>query len=264
MSGAARPIHWHGRPLGGTRFPAICAPLVGRTREQLLAETGAVAAKQPDLLEWRVDFFEGIADTAAVVALAADIKRAAGGIPLLFTRRSSREGGETIALSEPQVTALCKAVCAGGAIDFIDWEMSSQPEHLREVRQAARAAGVQLVLSFHDFQATPAREALLQRFALAAQLGADVAKIAVMPQGMDDVLTLLAATDEASRTLSIPVISMSMGGAGAVTRLAGGLFGSALSFAVGERASAPGQWPIAELETALALLCKASGGEVER
>jgi 3-dehydroquinate dehydratase I len=50
-----------------------------------------------------------------------------------------------------------------------------------------------------------------------------------------------------------------MGGAGAVTRLAGGLFGSALSFAVGEQASAPGQWPIEELETALALLRKASG-----
>lgn len=259
MSAAPRPIQWRGRPLGGTRFPAICAPLIGRTREQLLAETANVAARQPDLLEWRVDFFEGIADTTAVVALAADIKRAAGGIPLLFTRRSSREGGEPIALSEGQVAALCCAVCAGGAIDFIDWEMSSEPQPLAQVRDAARAAGVQLVLSFHDFQATPPREALQQRFALAAQLGADVAKVAVMPRGMDDVLTLLAATLEASRTLPIPVISMSMGGPGAVTRVAGGLFGSALSFAVGERASAPGQWPIAELETALALLRKASG-----
>jgi hypothetical protein len=37
---------------------------VGRTREALAAETAAVAAKRPDLLEWRVDFLEAIADTA--------------------------------------------------------------------------------------------------------------------------------------------------------------------------------------------------------
>jgi 3-dehydroquinate dehydratase I len=255
----ARAIQVRGRPLAGGRVPAVCAPLVGRTRERLLAETAAVAAKRPDLLEWRVDFFEGIADTKAVVDVAAALKQAAGEIPLLFTRRSSREGGEPIALDEARVVALCGAVCASGQVDLIDYEMSQDAQHVAQVRDAARAAGVQLVLSFHDFQATPAADALQQRFALAQQLGADVAKIAVMPRGMDDVLTLLAATLAASDALRIPVISMAMGGAGAVTRLAGGLFGSALSFAVGEQASAPGQWPIEELETALALLRKASG-----
>jgi 3-dehydroquinate dehydratase I len=255
----ARAIQVRGRPLAGGRVPAVCAPLVGRTRERLLAETAAVAAKRPDLLEWRVDFFEGIADTKAVVDVAAALKQAARDIPLLFTRRSSREGGEPIALDEARVVALCRAVCASGQVDLIDYEMSQDAQHVAQVRDAARAAGVQLVLSFHDFQATPAADALQQRFALAQQLGADVAKIAVMPRGMDDVLTLLAATLAASDALRIPVISMAMGGAGAVTRLAGGLFGSALSFAVGEQASAPGQWPIEELETALALLRKASG-----
>jgi 3-dehydroquinate dehydratase I len=255
----ARPIQVRGRPLAGGRLPAVCAPLVGRTRERLLAETATVAAKRPDLLEWRVDFFDGIADTQAVADLAAALKQAARGIPLLFTRRSSREGGEPIALDEAQVAALCRAVCASGQVDLIDYEMSQDAQHVAQVRDAARAAGVQLVLSFHDFQATPAADALQQRFALAQQLGADVAKIAVMPRGMDDVLTLLSATLAASQSLGIPVISMAMGGAGALTRLAGGLFGSALSFAVGEQASAPGQWPIEELETALALLRKASG-----
>jgi len=40
-------ITWRGVPLGGARFPAICAPLVGRTREALLAETAVVGAKKP-------------------------------------------------------------------------------------------------------------------------------------------------------------------------------------------------------------------------
>jgi 3-dehydroquinate dehydratase I len=256
---STRPIQVRGRPLAEGRLPAVCAPLVGRTRERLLAETAAVAAKRPDLLEWRVDFFEGIADARAVVDLAAALKQAAAGIPILFTRRSSLEGGEPIAIDEGQVVALCRAVCASGHVDLLDYEMSQDERHVAQVRDAARAAGVGLVLSFHDFHATPPAADLQRRFELAQHLGADVAKIAVMPRAMDDVLTLLAATLAASGALRIPVISMAMGGAGAVTRLAGGLFGSALSFAVGEQASAPGQWLIEELETALALLRKAGG-----
>jgi 3-dehydroquinate dehydratase-1 len=73
------------------------------------------------------------------------------------------------------------------------------------------------------------------------------------------VLTLLGATWNASQALPIPVAGMSMGGLGAVTRLCGGQFGSALTFAVGQVASAPGQLPIDELRTGLAVLRKASG-----
>ncbi|HEY0887195.1 MAG TPA: type I 3-dehydroquinate dehydratase, partial [Ramlibacter sp.] len=189
-----KPIRLAGQPLGGGRMPAICAPLVGRTREQLLAEVAAVAAKKPDLLEWRVDFYDGIADTKDVVDLAGRIEAAAGGIPLLFTRRSSREGGEPIPLIEPQVIALCGAVCASGHVQLVDYEMSNTPDEVCEMRERSRAAGVQLVLSFHDFHGTPPLEELRGKFALAEQLGADVAKVAVMPREMDDVLALLTAT----------------------------------------------------------------------
>jgi len=116
------------------------------------------------------------------------------------------------------------------------------------------------VLSFHDFQRTPPVQQLQERFAQAHRLGADVAKVAVMPQSMEDVHRLLAATLQASATLPIPVISMAMGGLGAVSRLCGGVFGSALTFAVGSAASAPGQMPIEDVRTALAVLQRASGG----
>lgn len=254
-------IQLNGKPLGSGRFPSICAPLVGRTREQLLSEAALVAAKKPDLLEWRVDFFEGIADTAQVVELAGRIKQASGGMPLLFTRRSSREGGEKIALTEEQVIGLYGAVCESGQVDFVDFEMGNDPAHVCEVRERSRAARVQLVLSFHDFSATPPLDFLNQRFAEAKRLGADIAKVAVMPRNMQDVLTLLTATLQSSEKLGIPVVSMSMGGPGAITRLCGWAFGSALSFAVGETASAPGQLPIEDLETGLALLRKALGND---
>lgn len=252
-----RAIELKGRPAGGARFPAICAPLVGRTRERLLAEAAVVAAKRPDILEWRVDFFEGVGDTAEVVSVLARIRQSAGGLPVLFTRRSAREGGEPIALSEAQVVSLYRAVCATGDVALVDFEMGNDPADVHEVREISRACGVQLILSFHDFHGTPAAQALQQRFARASSLGADIAKVAVMPRDMDDVLTLLAATLHSSRDLDIPLVSMSMGPLGAVTRMCGWAFGSAMTFAVGEASSAPGQMAIEDVDAALALLQKA-------
>jgi 3-dehydroquinate dehydratase-1 len=251
-------IH-NGKPLGGARFPAICAPLVGRTREVLLAEAAAVAAKQPDLIEWRVDFYEGIADAHGVAELAGRIKQACQGLPVLFTCRWSREGGEKISLSQAEVMDLHRAVCESGHVDFIDFEMGNEPDQVGRLREVSRANATQLILSFHDFQRTPGIEELNQRFAQAEQLGADVAKVAVMPRDMQDVLVLLGATLQSSQKLRIPLVSMSMAGPGAVTRLCGGAFGSALSFAIGQSASAPGQMPIEDLAAGLAIVRKALG-----
>lgn len=250
----AKPITLHGKPLASGRFPALCTPLVGRSRARILEEVACVVALQPDLLEWRVDFFEGIGNTAEVVALAGEIRQAAAGIPLLFTRRSIREGGEPIALREEEVVALIEAVCASGFVELVDFEMNNDADHITQVRAAARAHGVALVLSYHNFQSTPAQEVLCQRFAQAKSLGADVAKIAVMPQRLEDVLSVLGATLASSQTLDIPLVSMSMGGYGALTRLFGGAFGSAMSFVVGAGTSAPGQVPIADMNAVLEIM----------
>ena len=255
-----RPIQLRGRPLAAGRLPAVCAPLVARTREALAAEAAAVAALRPDLIEWRVDFLAALADTREVLAAAADVQRAAAGIPVLFTRRSQREGGQPIALDEPQVLALYEAVAASGTVAAMDFEMNNEPAHVAQVRALARRHDLALVLSFHDFHATPADAELDARFAQAQALQADVAKVAVMPRSMADVHRLLGATLRASERLSIPVVSMAMGGLGAVTRIAGGVFGSALTFAVGSAASAPGQIPIADVRAALAVLQRATSG----
>lgn len=252
-------IELNGKPLGRGRFPAICAPLVGRTTQALLAEVTSVAAKQPDVLEWRVDFFEGIGDTGAVLELAARIKQGANGIPILFTRRSSREGGEKIGLGENEVVELYRAVCKSGHVDLIDFEMGNDPVDVRQVREMSGASGTGLILSFHNFDRTPALADLNQRFEQAEALGADIAKVAVMPRNMEDVLTLLAATLRASEKLRIPVVSMSMAAMGSLTRLCGSAFGSAMTFAFGQSGSAPGQIAIEELQAGLEILRRARG-----
>jgi 3-dehydroquinate dehydratase-1 len=256
-----KPIELHGKPIAGGKFPVICTPLVGRTRDKVMAELQVVLAKKPDVLEWRVDYFEAIGKTDEVISLAKSIKQAAGEIPLLFTRRSSVEGGEKIALSEDQVVALYAAVCDSKSVDMVDFEMSNDPAHIRRLREVSKANDIKLVLSFHNFSYTPGLEALSQRFLQADQLGADIAKVAVMPRDLEDVLTLLTATLQASKKLKIPLISMSMGPYGSLTRLFGWTFGSALTFAVGASSSAPGQVPIEDLNTVLRILQKSIAGK---
>ncbi|WPC65279.1 type I 3-dehydroquinate dehydratase [Rhodoferax ferrireducens] len=256
---SSKPIELHGRPIAGGKLPLICVPLVGHTLDEVMAELAIVLPKKPDVLEWRVDFFEPIGDVAAVIAAAKAIKSKAGDIPLLFTRRSVMEGGEKIALNEDQVIALYGAVCESKAIDLIDYEMANETANIAQVRAAAKSNDIKLVLSFHNFSSTPGLEALASKFLLADQLGADIAKVAVMPRDPNDVLILLAATQQASQKLRIPLISMSMGPYGSLTRLFGWAFGSALTFAVGARSSAPGQVPIEDLNTVLGILHKAMG-----
>ena len=89
------------------------------------------------------------------------------------------------------------------------------------------------------------------------ELGADIPKIAVMPQNKKDVLTLLAATDEmASEYADRLIITMSMSGTGVISRLCGEVFGSALTFGAVGKVSAPGQMGIEDLTTVLGLLHK--------
>jgi len=226
----------------------------------VLAEAATVVAKQPDVIEWRVDFFAAIADTTAVLATGRALRAAAGELPIIFTRRSTKEGGEPIPLDDDGVVRLYDAVAASGLVDLIDFEMGNDPGHVRAVRESARRHATRIVLSYHNFSYTPGPEFLVQRFLEAERLGADVAKVAVMPRDRDDVLTLLAATSRAEAKARIPLISMAMGPLGAVTRMVGGVFGSSLSFAIGAGSSAPGQLPIADLVAVYGVIGRARGG----
>ena len=77
----AKPILLHGRPVSEGAFPLICVPLVGRSRDAVLAEVDVVLPKKPDVLEWRVDFFEALGDTTHVIDTARAIRDRVGPIP---------------------------------------------------------------------------------------------------------------------------------------------------------------------------------------
>jgi len=110
-------------------------------------------------------------------------------------------------------------------------------------------------MSNHDFHKTPAKEEIVKRLTKMQELGADVPKIALMPESKTDVLTVLAATLEVSEKIADrPIITMSMSKTGVISRLAGEVFGSAATFGAVQKASAPGQISVTDLRTVLSII----------
>ncbi|WP_342564335.1 type I 3-dehydroquinate dehydratase [Paenibacillus sp. FSL R7-0345] len=240
----------------GEGMPKICVPLVSTTLLELEAEAEALKGLAPDVVEWRSDFFEGVEDIAAVQAALEVIQGILPDIPLIFTFRSAREGGEK-EISAEYYVQLNKAAAESGWVDIIDVELSGEEPKVRELIAAAHACGVFVIVSNHDFAGTPSEEEIVSRLRRAQELGGDLPKIAVMPGSPGDVLTLLAATNKMQELYADrPIITMSMGGEGVVSRLAGEIFGSALTFGAAHKPSAPGQVAAAELRKVLELLHK--------
>lgn len=252
--GPARPIEINGKVLGEGKRPLVCVPLVGRKRAAILAELAKVVEKRPDLIEWRADFFDGVGNFDEVVDVAAQISGAAARTPVIFTCRTSAEGGEPTSLPDGEVVGLYARVCEGRCADIIDYELGNVPERVRHLREISHRHGVKMILSYHDFTRTPVLSVLEETFVAAERMGADIAKVAVMPADLNDVLTLLAATLRANERLKIPLMSMSMGTLGSLTRIFGWAFGSAVTYAVGDGGSAPGQVPIEDMRTVFDIL----------
>ncbi|HWR38315.1 MAG TPA: type I 3-dehydroquinate dehydratase [Patescibacteria group bacterium] len=238
--------------------PLICTPLTGQNSAELHAELAVLLPLAPDVLEWRADYFTALDQPAKVLSMAHSLKQQAGNLPVIFTIRSEREGGQPILLTEPRVFELLNAVCSQTPLDIVDCELSSPAALIRQLQTTAHQHSTAVIGSFHNFHATPDVKSLLEIFHQAELHGLDAAKAAVMPRNTRDVLTLLQATLQAKNELHIPLITMSMGALGSVSRLVGGLFGSTLTFATGCQASAPGQIPIGELQTVLDILEKHS------
>jgi 3-dehydroquinate dehydratase I len=250
---SSNPLQIRGKNLGGP-IPLICLPLVATDQTALLEQAAEVRSCNPDAIEWRVDKFDAVRDTRAVLKALGALRDTIGEIPLIFTCRVIHEGGFQEISPNDRLQAN-RAVIDSGLIDLIDTELSNGEPMVAEMVNACRNTRVHTILSYHNFNETPGEDFILDRLSAARKLGGDVAKVAVMPKDYKDVLTLLAATYKArTELLDIPIITMSMGVEGAITRIAGGLFGSDLTFAIGKASSAPGQIPIADLRKAWSAL----------
>ena len=142
-----------------------------------------------------------------------------------------------------------------GLIDLIDVEVFIGDDYVKEMIHVAHKHNVFVVASNHDFDKTPPKSDIIYRLRKMQDLGADIPKIAVMPKTTDDVLTLLAATTEMNENYAEkPIITMSMAGLGAISRVSGITFGSSMTFGAAKNASAPGQLDVKELRYILDVL----------
>lgn len=240
----------------GDGMPKICVSLIGRTEQELREEAALLKEREIDIIEWRADYFSEVDNINRVTQVLPHLRKTIGNIPLLFTFRTLKEGGER-QIDEEDYFSLNKSVLETGMIDLLDIELFMEEVTIKQVIDMAHSHQIAVILSNHDFEKTPSKEEIIFRLQKAQQLGADIPKIAVMPQSVKDVLTLLDATATMKeKAPDQPIVTMSMGGRGAVSRMAGEIFGSAITFAAAKKASAPGQIPIEELRNILTVVHK--------
>lgn len=238
----------------GAGRPALCVPLVADTVEGLRADAAKLPTEVIDVVELRIDFLRDETTEAVRAAIAGVRAALPETLPILLTFRSRPEGGQR-EITPDAYEQLLQTAIDGGEVDAIDVEMFTEPATLARIVAAAHEAGVVVVMSSHDFAATPSKDEIVQRLRIQQKAGADIVKIAVMPRDARDVLTLLDATTEYTADSDArPAITMSMGGLGVISRLAGETFGSCLTFGSVGTASAPGQVEAAELRAVLDLL----------
>ena len=236
----------------GAGRPKICVPLTGSDQEQLQAEAEAAMKKSIDLVEWRGDCFCRVHDLTEMEQTAKILRQQMGDCPILFTCRTE-DGRFSISIRD--YIELNKRMIATGCIDLVDVELFMGDMVCREPVEYAHAHHVAVIISNHEFEQTPDVDVMVQRMQSMRYLGADIPKIAVMPKNNRDVLKLLQATDTFNQWFGdCPIITMSMGKKGVISKLCGETFGSALTFATVGKASAPGQISVDEVKKILDIL----------
>lgn len=252
----AKPISVKGRILGGP-VPLLCVPLVGKSREDVLAEVRSLDSAAPDIIELRVDAWDCIEDREASASLLREVRtlaEKARDTPIILTCRGHWEGGIK-EVSEEAKDAIYETGIKEKLVDFVDKELSYGERKLSRWKAMTGANGISLILSYHNFHQTPSKEFIYSQLVQQIRCGADVAKAALMPKCEEDVLNLLTATLAVRRDFpDTPMIAISMGSLGMHSRVVGGFYGSDLTFAVGSAASAPGQIPAGQIRSVLELM----------
>ena len=243
-------VYIRGLALGEGR-PKICIPIVGKTKEEILKEAEKVRELPADIVEWRGDWYEDIFSGERLTDMLTALRGALGELPLLFTFRSIQEGGEKPVRPE-QYLDIYRNVCRSESVDAMDVELFLDAKISKAVTDMIHDFGKVVIASNHDFVKTPDKDEIIRRLILMDEMGADILKIAVMPRQVSDVLELLSVTEKMLRLYTEkPLITMSMGPLGMISRLSGEAFGSAMTFGSGKKASAPGQIPAEELKKVL-------------
>ncbi len=208
----------------------IAIPITDENFDEVL-----LRAKNADILEFRVDAFSN-KDIGFVSSLLRKAKE--NNFETILTIRSQKEGGAYVENRQEMFENLMPIS------DYTDIELSSI-DIISHISRLSKEYGKKLIVSYHNFDMTPANFVIKETLREALRYG-DIPKIALKANSYEDVARLLCSTQD----IKTPKILISMGDFGKISRIAGFIFGSFITYAYLEKPNAPGQL---SLEEALAL-----------
>lgn len=247
----AEPVTLNAQTQSANTAVKTIVPITAKTKEQALAQAQVIAnTADADLAEFRIDLLSFASDTKQVIALGHELKKILGTKPMIATIRTKNEGGQ-LEISDVDYGKTYQAYLKNPFMDWLDVEMFRDQKVVSEIVQKAHQKKVLIVMSNHDFQKTPSQDEIEKRLLKQDQMGADILKIAVMPKSKQDVFTLMNATLKVSQQTTKPLLTMSMGQLGTISRVATANMGASYSFGMIGQASAPGQIDVTKLKQIL-------------
>jgi len=215
--------------------PKICVSILPRTLPEALCLIDKAEEARADFVEVRLDYLD---DDSDLTVLAADRK-----VPLVATDKAERDPAEDRAM-------LLNAAKSG--FQYVDVDVATPK--LRSFISEIKASGAKCIVSFHDSNGCPSLSELHTVLKKEISDGADICKIVATTKQIEDNLTLLQFTSEASKQAK--VICVGMGKLGKTSRLLSPVFGALFTFASLERGSetALGQMTLKEMRTVYELI----------
>lgn len=229
------------------------AAVVAVILEKPVETSKKAAEKGADILEIRLDLL-GIREPEKAAEIIREIKSEAE-LPVLVTNRSGAEGGKWEGEEGDRTGLLINLLSFKDGPDAIDIEFSASEKERDKVIKMAKSCGKTVIVSSHDFLKTPSLQDMGKALEEMFLAGADIAKLAVMPQSMEDTLNLLKVTLD-FKNKGKPVCTIAMGKQGKHTRVVAPLYGSVLTYASieSDTAAAPGQLPADEVKKIMEML----------
>jgi 3-dehydroquinate dehydratase type I len=137
---------------------------------------------------------------------------------------------------------------------MVDVEVENSDDFKNEITNASKKNKCTLIVSYHDYEKTPVMRELEQILTWCFESGADIAKIACQANSPEEAARLLALY-----SFGRPLISIGMGEAGKITRIAAPLLGAPFTYASGDDAkkTAPGQIEAEKIKTIIKMIKEA-------
>lgn len=210
----------------------ICASLAAENASDLAAQAKNAFDLGADFIEARLDFIA-----------PEHVMQAADGIDkdrAVFTLRSKNQGGRFSGTEEERVKLLRKLAEKRPMLVDVELETLQANDNLADYLELA---SIPTLVSWHDFEKTPPNDEIAD-IITEMRLYSNYVKVVTTAKSVEDSVRLMSLYEN---SLGLHPIIFAMGEAGVVTRVLCALYGAPYTYAALEKAVAPGQLTIAQM-----------------